>query len=233
MEEIINDPYFGLILTIFMFYISVMILKYVKIPFLNPLILTLIILITLLLITKIPYESYYKGGELLNLLITPATVALALPLYKTLDLLKKNFYVILISITVTSAIVCFSIVIMSNIFNLDNDILASIISKSITTAIAVEITNKLGGIISVTIISIIITGNLGMLVAPTVFKIFNINDELAQGIALGTSSHAMGTVKAMELGEIQGAMSGVAMSITGIIVVFIAPIFYKLYTIIQ
>lgn len=232
LVNLIKDPYFGLILTIFIFFLSTKLLKKIKIPFLNPLILSIILIIIILLITGIKYEDYYNGGNLLNLLITPATVVLAVPLYNSFELFKKNFKIILISITITSIIICVLLVLMGHILGLNLELIASILPKSITTAIGVEVSKQLGGNLSLTIITIILTGNIGMIIADYVFKIFKINTPLARGIALGTSAHAIGTVKAMELGEIEGAMSGVAMCITGVLVVFIAPLVFYIYTLI-
>lgn len=224
--------FFGIFLTISVFYSSTKFLKKVKIPFINPLLLSIIVIVIVLILFNIEYENFNKGGSYITFFISPATVALGLPLYKNLELLKKHFKLIIISIIITSLIICFMILFLSKITNLNYALTASLMPKSITTAIGVDVARNLGGIEPITIISIIITGNFGMIIASYIFKIFKIDHPISQGISLGLSSHAIGTVKAFQLGEIHGAMSSIAMCITGISVVFIAPLIMYLYNLI-
>ena len=154
----------------------------------------------------------------------PATVVLAVPLYKQLQLFKKHFVPIMAGILIGSIIGIISIIFLSTLLNLTPELITSLVPKSVTTPIGVEITKALGGVPSLTIAAIILSGIIGAVAGPTLCKIFKIEDEIALGIALGTASHALGTSKAMELGEIQGAMSSLSMGIAGIITVFLAPI---------
>lgn len=223
---------FGIFLTLIIFYFSTHFLKKIKIPFFNPLLLSIVIIVLILILFNIKYEEFNKGGSYITFFISPATVALGLPLYKNLNLLKKHLKLIIFSIITTSIIICFIILMLSKLTNVNYELTASLMPKSITTAIGVEVAKNLGGIEPITVISIIITGNLGMIVADYIFKIFKINNPISQGISLGLSSHAIGTVKSFQLGEIQGAMSSIAMCLTGITVVFIAPIMMYLYKVI-
>lgn len=228
MLEITNEALFGMLLTSFLYIISKKINEKFKLALLNPIVLTMLIIITILKLFNIPYENYYKGAEIYNRLIVPATVSLAIPLYKNYDLLKKYAKEILLSIGIMTLVLLFLLAFMMAIFNIELNILASVLPKSVTTAIAVGITEKLNGIPSITIIMVIICGTIGALFGESIFKIFNIKNTIAQGISLGVSSHAIGTSKALELGELQGAMSGLAIIITGIFTVVFSPIVYNI-----
>ena len=160
----------------------------------------------------------------------PATVILAVPLYKQLLLLKKNFVPIIIGISVGSVVSVISVILLSTVFNLDKEIIISLIPKSVTTPIGVEISNSLGGITGITVMAVILTGITGAIIAPTVCKIFKINNPVARGIGIGTASHAVGTSKALEIGETEGAMSSLSIGIAGLITVVVAPICLDILT---
>lgn len=230
--EISKDPLFGLFLTVFIFVIFKKFSDKVKIDILNPLVLSIIGIILFLKIFNIPYENYYRGAEIFNTLIVPATVALAIPLYKNFDLLKKYYKEILVSVGISTLIMTTLLGVIISILKIDVRLLASMLPKSVTTAIAIGISEKMNGLQSITIAVVIISGILGAVFGEMVFKIFNIKHPIAQGISLGTSSHAVGTSKAITLGEIQGSMSGLAIIITGIFTVIMAPIIYTILTII-
>ncbi len=159
------------------------------------------------------------------MMISPATVALAIPLYRSIHLLKKHFKSILIGITIGSVFNIGLTFLFAVMFKLDKTLIASLIPESVTTAIALDISKQIGGISAITVLAVIVTGNLGPLLGPTLMKIGRIDDEVAQGLALGTTAHAIGTGKAMEMGEVQGAMSGLAIVIAGIVTVIVAPLF--------
>lgn len=175
---------------------------------------------------NIPYENYFKGAEILNRMIVPATVALAMPLYKNFHLLKKYYKQILTGIGISTLLLTFLLGLIMAVIKIDSQILASILPKSVTTAIAVGVSEKINGITSITIITVIVCGNIGAIFGESVFKMFNITNPIAQGISLGTTSHAIGTSKAIEMGEVQGSMSGLAIIITGLFTVLIVPIIY-------
>ena len=158
----------------------------------------------------------------------PATIVLAVPLYKQFELLKKNFLPILLGITIGSLVGILSIISISVFLKLDNLITISLLPKSVTTPIGIEITNQLGGLAPVTVLSIILSGIVGAIVAPPVCKVFKITNPVAIGVGIGTSSHAVGTSKAFEMGETEGAMSSLSIGIAGVITVFLAPLCYNL-----
>lgn len=226
IEIITKDPLFGIFLTIFTFIVFKKISDKLNISLLNPLILSMVFIIAFLSITKIPYENYYRGAEIFNTLIVPATVALAIPLYKNFYLLKKYYKQILFSIGFSTLVLTSILLLMMVFFKLDKEIMASILPKTVTTAIAIGVSEKLGGLPAITVICVIFCGNIGALFAPIIFKIFKIEHPVAQGISIGTTSHAIGTSKAVEMGEIQASMSGLAIIVTGIFLVIIAPIVF-------
>ncbi|MGM9974942.1 MAG: LrgB family protein [Clostridiaceae bacterium] len=224
MNEVINNSLFGILLCLSSFEIGLYIQKKFKSPLFNPLLIAILLIITFLSLTGISYESFNKGGEVVNMLLGPATVVLAVPLYKQLQLLKKHFLPIFLGIFIGSFVGLTSIIILSKLFNLSSELTASLIPKSVTTAIGIEVSVSMGGISSITVAAIIITGIIGAVAGPLLCRIFNIKNEIAVGVAMGTAAHAMGTTKALEMGEIEGAMSSLSIGIAGIITVFLAPI---------
>lgn len=176
----------------------------------------------------IEYSDYYEGGKYLSYLLTPATVCLAVPLYQKLELLKRNWTAVIAAICagVFSSLV--TVFLMAKMFGFTHEQYVTFLPKSITTAIGMGVSEKLGGIVTVTVIVIIITGILGNVIAESVFKLFRIEEPIAKGLALGTSSHAIGTTKAMELGEIEGAMSSLSIVVSGILTVIAASVFARL-----
>lgn len=181
-------------------------------------------IILFLSITKIPYESYKLGGDRINFFLGPVTIVLAVPLYKQFDLFKKYLLEILIGISCGVVVSFISIKLIGHFTNADVDIINSLIPKSITTPMGISLTKTLNGVEAITVVSIILTGILGAIISPIVFKIGKINNPVAKGIALGTSAHALGTTKALEMGEVEGAMSGLSIGISGIITVILIPI---------
>lgn len=224
--EISKDPLFGLFITVLFFEGFKKLNEIFKIHIFNPLVFSIVFIIIFLKVFNIPYENYYKGAEIFNTLIVPATVALAIPLYKNFGLLKKHYKEILISIGVSTLVLTFMLGFIIGFLNIDVKILASMLPKSVTTAIAVGVSEKINGLQSVTVIIVILCGNIGAMFGETIFKIFKIHNPIAQGISLGTTSHAVGTSKAMSMGEVQGSMSGLAIIITGIFIVILAPIVF-------
>lgn len=181
-------------------------------------------IILFLSITKIPYESYKLGGDRINFFLGPVTIVLAVPLYKQFDLFKKYLLEILIGISCGVVVSFISIKLIGHFTNADVDIINSLIPKSITTPMGISLTKTLNGVEAITVVSIILTGILGAIISPIVFKIGKINNPVAKGISLGTSAHALGTTKALEMGEVEGAMSGLSIGISGIITVILIPI---------
>lgn len=228
MSSLIHSPLFGILLTLFAFEIGMLFYKKTKLPIFNPLLIAVALIIGFLLLFHIDYTTYNYGGNFINAFLGPATVILAVPLYKQFALLKKYLLPIIVGILVGcfSAISCS--IILGNLVGLDTHLIASLVPKSVTTPIGVEVASAIGGIPSITIVCIIITGIVGAIVAPFLCKVFRIKDEVAIGIAIGTSAHALGTSKALEMGETHGAMSSLSIGIAGLMTVFLAPPIYIL-----
>lgn len=228
MYNVFDTEIFGVILTILFFNIGIYIQKKTNKPIFNPLLIAILGIILFLSITKIPYESYKLGGDRINFFLGPVTIVLAVPLYKQFDLFKKYLLEILIGISCGVVVSFISIKLIGHFTNADVDIINSLIPKSITTPMGISLTKTLNGVEAITVVSIILTGILGAIISPIVFKIGKINNPVAKGIALGTSAHALGTTKALEIGEVEGAMSSLSIGIAGIITVIVVPIILNL-----
>lgn len=230
MKEILNNPLFWIFITLVAFEIGMAIHKKTKFPLFNPLLIAIVIVIGVLVVFKIDYEVYSLGGKFINSFLGPATVVLAVPLYKQLESLKENLWPILIGVFVGSVSSIVSIILLGKVFNLNEILIVSLIPKSVTTPIGVEVSKNLGGIPSVTIVAIVITGIFGAIIVPFVTKYFKIKNKIAIGVSIGTSAHALGTTKAIEMGETEGAMSSLSIGVAGIITVIVAPIIYSIFT---
>lgn len=224
-EIILNSMYFGIAISILTYFISLKIKSKTKLEFLNPLFLTIVLIIIFLLSFKIDYEVYNSSAKYLSYLLTPATVCLAVPLYKQLSLLRKNIKAVIIGIAVGVITSLGSIFLMSFLLGLTHSQYVSLLPKSVTTAIGVGISEELGGIPAITIAAIVLTGNLGNFMAVWICKLFKIKEPIAVGLAIGTSSHALGTAKALEIGEVEGAMSSLSIAVAGLLTVIFASVF--------
>ena len=224
LNEIVSESlFFGMVLSILAYKIGLEIQKKYKKVFLNPLLIAIVIVITFLLATGISYETYQYGAKYLSYFLTPVTVCLAVPLYKQMEILKKNLPAILISIVIGCIVHAGILIAVTLLCKMDQQLLLSVMSKSVTTAIALGVTGEIGGIQGITVIGVMIAGISGAVVGPSLLKVFHITEPVAQGLALGSASHAVGTSKAIELGEIQAAMSSLAIVVTGILTVVIVP----------
>lgn len=228
----LDNQYFGIVLSFAAYEIGKWINKKLKTPIANPLLIAILLIIGFLSITGIDYEYYKKGGDFIAFFIGPATVAMVLDLYANLDTLKKNILPILVGVGFGTIFSFVLAIFLSKIFQIDKNLVASLIPQSITTAIAISLSGEYQGIIGLTAIVVVIRGVSGAVFAPIVMKIFRIKDPVAQGVAIGTSSHAVGTSQARLMGEIQGAMSGLSIAIAGITAVIIMPLAMKLVDII-
>lgn len=229
MKELVSTPMFGIMLSLIAFELGCILYKKTKISVFNPLLISILLVITFLMFFNISLSDYDKGGQFISFFLSPATVILAVPLYKKIKLLKAYAIPILSGITVGSVVSIITIIFLCNAFGLSKPLDVSIIPKSITVPIGVEVSKQLGGIPSITVTTIIITGIMGAVVGPYICKIFKIRDKVAIGVAIGTASHAVGTTKAIEMGEVEGAMSSLSIGIAGIITVIIAPILAKIF----
>ncbi|WP_297285570.1 LrgB family protein [uncultured Brachyspira sp.] len=224
-----DNPLISIVITLIAYIIAYYIYNKTKLPILTPLVTTVILVGFSIYFMGVPYSVYNEsGGKFINALIGPATVVLALPIYRNLPILKANLLVILLSIAIGSAIGIVGIYITAKIMGVSENILLSLLPKSITTAIAVDVADSIGAVKSITVLAVIVSGVVGAIIAPIVCKIFRIKSPLAIGIAIGTASHAVGTSKAIEMGETEGAMSGLAIGIAGALTVILLPILYKL-----
>lgn len=219
----LDTPIFGFVISIIAFQIGLFINKKTKKAIFNPLIIAIGLIIILLTYLNIDYEVYNKGGSIITFFLGPATVVLAVPLYKQIERLKSSGISVLLGIIVGCITSIISIFYLSKIFGLTESVSVSLIPKSVTAAISREISAQIGGIPALTVAVTVLTGITGNVIGPYVCKLFGIRDEVAMGIAMGTASHAIGTAKAMELGEVQGAMGSLAISVAGLITVFLTP----------
>lgn len=222
MSDIFSNPLFGIVLSIFAYAIGVFLNKKTKSPLVNPLLVAMALIIIILQVFNIPYEDYNAGGKIITMMIAPATAALGYSIYRQIVTLKKYFIPIFAGCFMGSLASLGSVFLLCKLFGIEEAITSSLMPKSVTTAIAMEISEQLGGIPAITVPFVIITGVLGAVLSPLLIKLFRIDHEVAQGVAIGSSSHAVGTSKALELGQIQGAMSGISIGVSGIITVLLA-----------
>lgn len=225
MNELWASPFFGIAVSILAFWIGVKLQERLKSVLCNPLLIAIVLIAGLLSVFKIPYESYNAGGAIINMFLAPATACLAVSIYSKIQILKENWLPIVVGCTVGSVTSMGSVYLLCRLFRLDKAMTASLIPKSITTPIAVEVSAAHGGIVPVTVIAVIFTGILGSIFAPLLIRVFQVKDPVAAGLSIGACSHAVGTSRAVQLGETQGAMSGLAIGICGIITVIVSMVF--------
>ena len=219
MAEVTASPFFGIAISILAFAIGIWVQKKTGLIICNPLIIAIVLVSGVLLIFKIPYEHYNEGGSIINMFLAPATSCLAVSIYTRVELLKKNWLPILVGCTAGSLTSMGSVLLLCRLFGLDETMTVSLLPKSVSTPIAVSISESHGGLVPITVVAVIITGILGSILAPWLIRIFRVKDSVAAGLAIGACSHAMGTSKAVELGETEGAMSGLSIGICGIVTV--------------
>lgn len=230
MNELLSDSvFFGVAISIAAFWIGDKIRQKWKLPILNPLLIATVIVIAVLLLFDIDYETYNQGAQYITFLLTPATICLAVPLYRQIEVLKKNVAAIVISILCGCVAHLLIVVGIALLFGVDGVLVLSFLPKSVTTPIALGISNEIGGIQAVTAVGVVLAGILGAVLGPVVFKVCKVTEPVAQGLGMGAPSHAIGTSKALEMGEVQGAMSSLAIVVTGILTVIIVPVFAQIY----
>lgn len=226
MKEFIGGSlFFGMFISVLAYEIGLLIKKKWKLAILNPLLISILMVMLLLIMTGIEYDSYNSSAKYLSYLLTPATVCLAIPLYRELAQLKKNFKAILVGVVAGVLTSLVSVLLLSIAFGFTHEQYVTLLPKSITTAIGMGVSEELGGITNITVAAIIITGILGNMMAELVCRIFRIDEPVARGLAIGSASHAIGTAKAMQMGETEGAISSLAIAVAGIITVAGASVF--------
>lgn len=220
--------YFGLTISIAAYGLGLFLRKKLKWGFLNPLLLSILVVIFVLTLLEVDYETYNASAKYLSYLLTPATVCLAIPLYQQMELLKENFWAIFWGITAGVLSSLGSVLGLAYLFGLSHEQYVTLLPKSITTAIGIGVSEELGGISTITVAVIIVTGVFGNIIGEAICKLFKIQEPVSIGLAFGTSSHAVGTAKALELGEIQGAMSSLSIAVSGLLTVIGASVFASL-----
>lgn len=226
MKELFcNSAFFGVMISIVGYEVGLLCKKKFGLAICNPLLISIVFVILSLLALHVDYESYNNGAKYLSYLLTPATVCLAVPLYEQLELLKNNAKAILFGILSGVLASLSSVLALSAFFHLNHAQYVTLLPKSITTAIGMGVSEELGGMVTITVTVIILTGVLGNIIAESVCKWFRIEEPIAKGVAIGTAAHAVGTARAMEMGEIEGAMSSLSIAVAGLITVIGASIF--------
>lgn len=226
MNEILTDSvFFGVFLTLVCYQVGVLVKRKVKSALATPLLVAVILIIGILFVFKIDYDNYYNGAKYISYFLTPATVSLAVPLYRRMALLKEHPVAIFGGIASGVLTAMVSIFLLSLAFGLNHEQYVTLLPKSITTAIGMGVSGKIGGIPALTVVSISVTGVFGTVTAEAVCKLLGIKEPIAKGLAIGTASHALGTSKAMEIGEIEGAMSSLSIVVAGIMTVLAVQVF--------
>ncbi len=220
-----NSLFFGAVVSLLAYEVGLLLKRRFRWAILNPLLIAVICVIGVNAAMKVDYQTYNEGGQYLSYLLTPATVCLAVPLYEQLELLKKHLVAVVCGIVAGVLSSMVGVLLCAIVFGLQHELYVTLLPKSITTAIGMGVSEELDGIVTITVATIIVTGILGSVIADGVFALFHIEEPVARGLALGNASHAIGTSKAMELGQVEGAMSGLAVAVAGLLTVLTASVF--------
>lgn len=224
MREVLDSPAFAVFLSLAAYEIGLLANRKTRLALLNPLLVAIVLTIGFLLASGTEYETYKQGGQVISFLLVPATVALALPLYRQFSLLRKNALPILAGIAAGSAANVALVLVLTKMLGLEEVLRVSLVPKSVTTPIGMALSEQIGGLPEITVAAIIITGIAGSILGQYVFRLLRIKDKVAVGVAMGTASHALGTARAIEFGETEGAMSALSIGIAGLATVFLAPL---------
>ena len=223
-----NSASAGVVISLLGYGAGIALKKRFRLGIFNPLLISVLLVMLALTVFHIDYDSYYSSARELSWLLTPATVSLAIPLYAQLETLKNNLRAIIGGVLAGSLSSMGSVLLLAKLFSLSHAEYVTLLPKSITTAIGMGVSEELGGYVTISVAVIIVTGILGNMSASFICSLFRITDPVAKGLAIGTSSHAIGTARAMELGETEGAMSGLAIVVSGLITVVFASVFASL-----
>ena len=230
MKEFITESvFFGVVITLVTYELGMWMKKKLKFAICNPLLIAIIAIILFLIGFDIDYEVYNEGAQFISYLLTPATVCLAVPLYEQFELLKKNVTAVLAGILAGVFTSATCVLVLCVLMKLGHEQYVTLLPKSITTAIGMVVSEELGGYATITVAVIVVTGIFGYIMADFILKIFRITDPIAKGVAIGTSSHAGGTARAMELGEVEGAMSSLSIAVAGLTTVLVTMIYANFY----
>lgn len=229
MNEFFRESAFaGVTLSLGAYWLGTLAKRRWKLGFLNPLLISIVLCILVLVVGKVDYESYNAGAKYLSWFLTPATVSLAVPLYEQWALLKKNRRAVLLGLAAGAVTSLLTVWVICLVCGVSHGDYVTLLPKSITTAIGMGVSEELGGCVTVTVAVIILTGVVGNVFGELVCRLFRITEPVSRGLAFGAASHAIGTAKAMELGKVEGAMSSLAIVVSGVITVVLAPLAAKL-----
>ena len=224
-EFFASSVYFGVLLSLGTYLLGVWLKNKTGIKMLNPLLTAVVLTIVILLGLGVEYDTYYAGAKYLSYLLTPATICLAVPLYEQFEKLKQNARAILAGILAGVLTSLCTVLALCALFGLDHANYVTLLPKSITTAIGIGVTEKLGGYVSITAAVIILTGVFGNVFADLICRVFRIREPIAKGVGIGTASHAIGTTRALEMGPVEGAMSSLSIVVSGVLTVLLAGVF--------
>ena len=222
MMQFTDSYLFGIVLSIAAFMLGVWLNRKTKLPLFNPLLIAVMLIVAVLLLFGIPLDNFRKGAQFISVFLAPATASLAVSIYNQRKILGQYFAPVVIGCFAGSVASMVSAYLLCKAFGLEDALVATMLPKSVTTPIAMGICEGLGGIVPVTVAAVILTGIVGAMTAPLMVKLFRVKGPIAQGVAIGTCSHAIGTTKAMEMGELQGAMSSIAIGVAGLITVVLS-----------
>ncbi len=222
MSEIVSSPFFGLVISIVCYWIGAWIQKKIKSPAANPLLMAILLILVFFKLFNIRLTDYSAGGNMISVFLAPVTALLALSVYKKLSLLKKNLLPILLGCLAGALTSMASVYALCRLFGLNDALTASLLPKSVTTPIAIEVSQRLGGTAPVTVAAVVITGIMGAILSPWLIKLLRVRSAVAAGVGIGACSHAVGTSKAVEMGEVEGAMSGLSLCLSGILTVLLS-----------
>ena len=223
-EFLLESQFFGLFLSLAFFQLARWLNRKAGREVISPLLFATLLCIAVLLVFDIDFEVYNRGAQYLDVLLTPATICLAIPLYRQYELLRRNAVAVLAGSVAGVAAHMAGCLLMLAVFRLEAAEFITLLPKSITTAIGKSLSAELGGYPAITMAAIMITGLFGAAIAPALLRLFRVRAPLAQGLAIGTASHAAGTSTAVQMGEVQGAASSLAIVVTGLLTVVAAPL---------
>lgn len=230
MHEFFETSMFaGVTLSLLAYLAGSLLKKKFKLGIFNPLLISIVLTVIVLVVSKVDYNTYNEGAKYLSWLLTPSTVCLAIPLYEQWELLKKNFKAVVLGLVAGTITSLGTVLVLSAIMGLNHEEYVTLLPKSITTAIGMAVSEELGGYVTITVAVIIVTGVLGNIMGELICKIFAIREPISKGLAFGSASHAIGTAKAIEIGEIEGAMSSLAIAVSGILTVVLSTLFANFY----
>jgi len=198
-------------------------------PLLNPVFLAVCVLVSILLVTGTSYQSYFEGAQFVHFLLGPATVALAIPLYRQLETIKQSAMALLVSVGLGSLTAALTAVLLVRFLGGSNTTMISIAPKSVTAPVAMGISEQLGGLPSLTAVLVVMTGIFGAVFGPPLLDLLRIRDWRARGLAIGTASHGIGTARALQVNEVAGAFSGLAMGLNAVATAFLLPLIWRIF----